>query len=303
MNDHPPNQEAASNEPRIGYQWAYLDEPSKREIRRALLRAVCIPGHIVPFSARDMPVARGWGSGGLQITLSVMTPDDVIKVIDQGDDDSMNARTLRGLITESTSIETTTDARAATLIQTRHRVPEDRLAEDAALVVQVPISDPLRWFEPRPTVARRMHAERNYAAAWLTVYEDHSRVGSTTQAAAYPCEVEGGYVITPSPIPRFDVPGLDNAPFLTLFGAGRECVVYAIPPYTRVKPLTFTDRAFAIETFPAPCHLCGAEDSFLTEQMVGNTTEFVCSDTARCARTRAAKTSDLVALAEGSDLP
>lgn len=297
-----PHEHRPASEARTGYQWAYLDEPSKREIRRALLQAVCIPGHLVPFSSRDMPVSRGWGSGGLQITLSMMTPHDVVKVIDQGDDDSMNALTLRGIITGSTNIETTTDARAATLIQTRHRVPEDTLAEDTALVIQVPISDPLRWFESRPTVARRMHAERDYAAAWLTVYEDHSRAGSTTQAAAYPCEVEGGYVITPSPIPRFDVPALDDAPFLALFGAGREHVVYAVPPYTRVTPLTFTDCAFATETFPEPCRLCGAEDSFLTEQIMGSAKQLICSDTARCSRRRSEAQPELVAHTKGLEL-
>ncbi len=49
-----------------------LDEGAKREIRRAVLTAVCVPGYQVPFGSREMPVARGWGSGGLQVTLSVI---------------------------------------------------------------------------------------------------------------------------------------------------------------------------------------------------------------------------------------
>jgi len=67
-------------------QFGILDEYSKREIRRAILTAVAVPGYQVPFGSREMPVARGWGSGGLQITLAVIGPKDVIKVIDQGDD-------------------------------------------------------------------------------------------------------------------------------------------------------------------------------------------------------------------------
>ena len=59
-----------------------FDELSKREVRRAMLSAVAIPGYQVPFGSREMPVARGWGSGGLQVTLGVIGPDDVLKVID-----------------------------------------------------------------------------------------------------------------------------------------------------------------------------------------------------------------------------
>jgi alpha-D-ribose 1-methylphosphonate 5-phosphate C-P lyase len=46
-----------------------FDELSKREVRRAALTAVAVPGYQVPFGSREMPVARGWGSGGLQVTL------------------------------------------------------------------------------------------------------------------------------------------------------------------------------------------------------------------------------------------
>ena len=51
------------------YNYAFLDENSKREIRRALLKSVAIPGYQVPFGSRELPIARGWGTGGLQITL------------------------------------------------------------------------------------------------------------------------------------------------------------------------------------------------------------------------------------------
>ena len=40
-----------------GYNFAYLDERTKRMIRRALLKAVAIPGHQVPFGSREMPLA------------------------------------------------------------------------------------------------------------------------------------------------------------------------------------------------------------------------------------------------------
>ena len=69
------------------YNYAFFDEASKREIRRALVKGVSIPGYQVPFASREMPIGRGWGTGGLQITLSLIGKGDVLKVIDQGSDD------------------------------------------------------------------------------------------------------------------------------------------------------------------------------------------------------------------------
>lgn len=65
------------------YNYAYLDEQTKRMIRRAILKALCIPGYQVPFGSREMPVPYGWGTGGIQLTASIIGPDDVFKCIDQ----------------------------------------------------------------------------------------------------------------------------------------------------------------------------------------------------------------------------
>ncbi|HKU00602.1 MAG TPA: alpha-D-ribose 1-methylphosphonate 5-phosphate C-P-lyase PhnJ, partial [Paraburkholderia sp.] len=51
-----------------GYNFAYLDEQTKRMIRRALLKAVAVPGYQVPFASREMPLPYGWGTGGIQVT-------------------------------------------------------------------------------------------------------------------------------------------------------------------------------------------------------------------------------------------
>ena len=48
-----------------GYNFAYLDEQTKRMIRRAILKAVAIPGYQVPFGGREMPMPYGWGTGGI----------------------------------------------------------------------------------------------------------------------------------------------------------------------------------------------------------------------------------------------
>ena len=41
-----------------GYNFAYLDEQTKRMICRAILKAVAIPGYQVPFGGREMPIDR-----------------------------------------------------------------------------------------------------------------------------------------------------------------------------------------------------------------------------------------------------
>jgi Uncharacterized enzyme of phosphonate metabolism len=46
-----------------GYNFAYLDEQTKRMLRRALLKAVAVPGYQVPFGSREMPLPFGWGTG------------------------------------------------------------------------------------------------------------------------------------------------------------------------------------------------------------------------------------------------
>ena len=41
------------------YNFAFLDEGSKREIRRSILKAIAIPGYPVPFGSRELPIGRG----------------------------------------------------------------------------------------------------------------------------------------------------------------------------------------------------------------------------------------------------
>ena len=97
-----------------GYNFAYLDEQTKRMIRRALLKAVAIPGHQVPFGSREMPLPYGWGTGGIQVTASVLGPDDVLKVIDQGADDTTNAVSIRRFFARTAGVRTTTRTAEAT---------------------------------------------------------------------------------------------------------------------------------------------------------------------------------------------
>jgi alpha-D-ribose 1-methylphosphonate 5-phosphate C-P lyase len=270
------------------YNFAYLDEQTKRMIRRALLKAVAIPGYQVPFGGREMPLSYGWGTGGVQVTASVIGPDDVLKVIDQGADDTTNAVSIRRFFERTTGVRTTTRTDDATIIQTRHRIPETPLTEGQIVVFQVPIPEPLRWLEPRESETRTMHALEEYGAMHVRLYEDITRYGKVETAYDYPVRVNGRYLMRPSPIPKFDNPKLDRNPALLLFGAGREKRIYAVPPHTPVKSLDFEDHPFTVETWDRPCAICGATGVFLDEIVVddkGGRT-FVCSDTDYCERRR-----------------
>lgn len=267
-----------------GYNFAYLDEQTKRMIRRGLLKAVAIPGYQVPFGGREMPLPYGWGTGGMQVTAAVIGEDDVLKVIDQGADDTTNAVSIRRFFAHTAGVQTTEATTEASVIQTRHRIPETPLKAGQILVYQVPIPEPLRFIEPRETETRKMHALQDYGVMHVKLYEDIARFGHIATTYAYPVLVNNHYVMDPSPIPKFDNPKMDLSPALQLFGAGREKRIYAVPPFTRVASLDFEDHPFEIQHWDETCELCGSDHSFLDEVVVddeGNRI-FVCSDTDYC---------------------
>lgn len=248
------------------YHFAFIDESTKKEIRRKLLKAVAIPGYQVPYSSPEMPIARGWGTGGLHVTLAIIGRDDVFKIIDQGSDASVNACNLREFVHRMTGCQTTYDTAAATLIQSRHRITEEELTERQILVFQVPQPEPLRGVERYEYKTRLMHGEADYARMWVSLYESIVRHGDIMLGAGYPVKVNDRYIMAPSPIPRWDVPNLHQARTLYLFGAGREKRLYAVPPYTKVEPLEFEDIKFRIERFDGvTCYKTRYKKAFLDE--------------------------------------
>ncbi|WP_140627378.1 alpha-D-ribose 1-methylphosphonate 5-phosphate C-P-lyase PhnJ [Methylibium rhizosphaerae] len=270
-----------------GYNFGYLDERTKRMIRRALLKAVAVPGNQVPFGSREMPLAYGWGTGGIQVTAAVIGPQDVLKVIDQGSDDTTNAVNIRRFFARVTGVATTERTREATIIQTRHRIPEAPLSEAQVLVYQVPQPEPLYKLEPRRTEATRLHAYQEYGLMNVKLYEDLAHWGRIDSTYDHPVLVNGRYVMAPSPIPSFDNPRMHRMPALQLFGAGREKRLYAVPPYTDVKSLDFDDHPFRVELQGHACALCGSTDTWLDEvPQDGGAPLWTCSDTDFCRERR-----------------
>jgi alpha-D-ribose 1-methylphosphonate 5-phosphate C-P lyase len=266
------------------YNFGYLDEQTKRMIRRCILKAIAVPGYQVPFGSREMPLPYGWGTGGIQLSASILGPDDTFKVIDQGADDTTNAVSIRQFFARVSGVATTEETEEASVIQTRHRVPEVALRENQILVYQVPQPEPMRPLEPSETETRKMHAYQEYGLMHVRLYDDVAKFGEIAVAYAYPVLVNGRHLMSPSPIPKYDNPKMHEMAAIQIFSAGREKRIYAIPPYTEVKSLDFDDYPFDVAGADGCCGLCGAEDSFLVEVVLDNDNNrmFVCSDTAYC---------------------
>jgi len=271
-------------DPQINF--AYLDERTKRMIRRAILKAVAIPGYQVPFGSREMPLPYGWGTGGIQVTASIIGESDVLKVIDQGSDDTVNAVNIRRFFHRTTGVEVTTDTTAASIIQTRHRIPETPLREGQVIVYQVPVPEPMQRLEPREEETRKLHALQEYGLMHVNLFEDLAHYGHISSTYDYPVLVNGRYIMSPSPIPKFDNPKMHLNPALQLFGAGREKRIYAVPPYTTVESLGFEDHPFEVQRWQSACELCGSKESFLDEVIMDDQGKkmFVCSDSDYCSK-------------------
>ena len=127
-------------------------------------------------------------------------------MIDQGADDTVNAVSIRAFFARTAGVPTTTRTQDATIIQTRHRVPETPLRAGQILVYQVPIPEPLRWLESHEAETRRMHALQEYGVMHVRLYEDIARYGHIATSYDYPVRVNGRYLMRPSPIPKFDNP-------------------------------------------------------------------------------------------------
>lgn len=252
--------------PWSSFSYGFLDASAKRELRRRMLKAIAIPGCQIPYASREVPIARGWGTGGLQVTLTLINPQSIIKVIDQGADDSVNAASIRRFLQTVSGAQETWNTLDASIIQSRHRIPEEKLGADQILVLQVPNPEPLRPVEPNMSIAREMHGDADYSKLWLILYEQMVRAGRILQGASYPSLVNGRHVMTPSPIPRWDVQKLHMAEHLTFLSAGREKRLYAVPPYTRVEPLVFDDIPYQVENHAqAVCTRSHVKGFFMNE--------------------------------------
>jgi alpha-D-ribose 1-methylphosphonate 5-phosphate C-P lyase len=91
------------------------------------------------------------------------------------------------------------------------------------------------------------------------------------RGAGYPVRVNSRYIMSPSPIPRWDVPNLSFSDNINVFAAGREKRIYVVPPHTKVEPLEFEDVKFTVEDFEGiKCAASGEDDAFMDEIYSGD---------------------------------
>lgn len=262
--------------------YAYLDQPSKREIRRKILKALCLPGRQMPFSAPELPIAYGWGVGGMAITAALLHPGDRLKVADHGSDETVNALNIRDFFARTAGIETTRETATASLIQTRQRVPEMPLCEGQVLIYQVPRPDPLRGFIDSAREARLRHAHHDYGLVRTALFEMWSRHGEASLGYDHPVVVAGGALMSPSPVPAMDNARLHLMPAPQIFGAARERRVYALPAYCPVQSLAFEDVDCIPPKVPGNCLICGSTEHYLDNIGTGAAPHWVCSDSEAC---------------------
>lgn len=92
------------------YNFAFPGRVQTKEIRRSIYfkGGGCARLSGAVRLARTSDRAR-LGTGGIQLTLSLIGPRDVLKVIDQGSDDSVNAVNIKKFINLCGDVATTTD--------------------------------------------------------------------------------------------------------------------------------------------------------------------------------------------------
>lgn len=231
-----PQTDVCADAPLEGYAFAYLDETTKRMIRRGLLKAVAIPGYQVPFASREMPMPCGWGTGGIQVTASILGRDDVLKVIDQGSDDTTNAVST-GISPQDTGVCHHDPYGRGHHHQTRHRIPEQPLTESQIMVYQVPLPEPLRWLEPSEQETRTLHALEEYGIMNVKLYEDIVRHGTIATGFDYPVRVARAVHHEPFAHPAFRQPQDAPVPGVAaLRGWARKAAVRHPAVYRRGKP-------------------------------------------------------------------
>jgi hypothetical protein len=245
------------------YNFAYLDEQTKRMIRRAILKGIAMPGYQVPFASREMPMPYGWGTGGVQVTAAIIGPDDVLKVIDQGADDTTNAVSIRVLRQDRGGGDDQSTGEA-TIIQTRHRIPETPLTEGQILVYQVPIPEPLalprtaRDRDPQDACARGIRADACEALRGhrpQRPYRDDLRLSG-----------QGRGALRDGPVADAEIRQSEDAPVRSAAavrrGAGKADLRGAAA-HRRGQP-RFRGPSVRDPAGEQPCALCGAEQSIST---------------------------------------
>ena len=133
-----------------------------------------------------MPIARGWGTGGLQITFVLLVKQDMLKVIDQGADESVNAVNIKKLVHKTTGVETTYETSEATIIQSTTSNSRSSINRKANSCFTSSDARTTKSVEPSEFKTKKLHAENDYSGAWLMLFEQIMKYGKTATDADHP---------------------------------------------------------------------------------------------------------------------
>ena len=155
----------------------------------------------------------------------------------------------------------------ATIIQTRHRIPETAAAARARSWSSR-CRSPSRCASSsraRPRRAR-MHALAEYGLMHVKLYEDIARHGQIATTYDYPVMVNGRYLMDPSPIPEFDNPKMHRiAGAAAVRRRPREAHLRRAALHRGASASTSRTIRSRCRRFDQPCALCGADDVYLDE--------------------------------------
>ena len=151
--------------------------------------------------------------------------------------------------------------RDATIIQTRHRIPETPLAESQILVYQVPIPEPLRFLEPRETETRTHARARGIRADACEALRGHR------PARPYRHDLrlsgEGRRPLRHGPLADAEVRQSEDATTARRCScsapAARSASTRSRPTPQVVSASTSRITRSSVQQFDRPCALCGAD--------------------------------------------
>ena len=256
-------------------------------IRRAILKAVAIPGYQVPFGSREMPLPYGWGTGGIQVTAAIIGPRRRAEGDRPGRRRHHQRRQHPPLLRSAppasrppTAPRRPPSSRRATASRRR------RSREGQILVYQVPIPEPLRA-SSRARRETRTHARaRRVRPDARQALRGHRALRPIATHLRLPGD--GERPLPDGALADPEVRQPEDA------HAARRCSCSApaarsastrCRPRPTVESLDFDDHPFEVaDAGPSRCALCGSRESFLDEVITddGGGRMFVCSDTDYC---------------------
>lgn len=251
-----------------------------------IFKVVVIFGYQVLFGGCEMLMFYGWGIGGIQLIVSVIGENDVLKVIDQGVDDIINVVLICQFFKCVIGVVIIECIEDVILIQICYWILEMLLVEDQILIYQVLILELLCFIELCEIEICIMYVLEEYGVMQVKLYEDIVCFGYIVIIYVYLVKVNGCYVMDFLLILKFDNLKMYMMLVLQLFGVGCEKWIYVVLFYILVESFDFDDYFFIVQEWDEFCVICGLCYSYFDEVVLDDSGQwmFVCFDIDYCCQ-------------------